>query len=67
MDVEKVILYLPSDIVKRLEVARVDILLRYGTKVNRSQIAAASLRGTLDQLAAHTAEGERLAQILIQA
>jgi len=65
-DVEKVTLYLPPDIIKQLEVARVDLLVRYGTKVNRSQIATASLRQTLEELARRTAEGERLAEVLIR-
>jgi hypothetical protein len=65
-DVEKVTLYLPPDIIKQLEVARVDLLLRYGTKVNRSQIAAVSLRQTLEELAQRTAVGDRLVAALVR-
>ena len=66
-DVEKVTLYLPSDIIRQLEVARVDLLMRYGAKVNRSRIAAAILRQTLEDISQHTPVGDRLAEALTRA
>ena len=66
-DVEKVTLYLPPDIIRQLEVARVDLLLRYGTKVNRSRIAAAILRQTLEDISQHTSVGDRLVESLSRA
>ena len=66
-DVEKVTLYLPPDIIKQLEVARVDLLMRYGAKVNRSRIAAAILRQTLEDISQHTPVGDRLVEALTRA
>lgn len=66
-DVEKVTLYLPPDIIRQLEVTRVDLLVRYGAKVNRSRIAAAILRQTLEDISQHHPTGDRLMEALTRA
>lgn len=43
-NIEKVTLYLPSDVVRSLEVARLELLLQDGVKVNRSHIAGTAIR-----------------------
>ena len=63
--IEKVTLYLPSDVVRSLEVARVEMLLQRGTKVNRSEIATMALRDVLDEIIQGTEAGQHMIDKLV--